>query len=223
MDVGPGFSPNNFVSLEGGPQDMPKIKLLRQGAAGAEISGCRLHFGTGSRGNFTIHVGPDPIQLAVGAGTRCVVDIRMWRKPVVEIGAGTTINGCRMVVDDSEVVLGPDCMLSDDILLQGGDQHGLIDLHTLEMTNTARNRIEIGEHVWLGRKSMILPDVTIGPGCVVGAGAIVTASAGPCRYLVGVPARVVREGASWTRNPKGPSEAEQQFFARMRQDPTGGV
>jgi acetyltransferase-like isoleucine patch superfamily enzyme len=218
IELGEGFARGNVIAIDGKLKDLPKLKVIRQGVPGTDLSGCRLQFGAGARGNYIIYIGAEPLRLDVGAETRCVINMRAWRKPVVEIGARTTINGCKLVADDATVVFGPDCMLSDDITVQGGDQHGLIDLATLQVTNAARSRIEIGEHVWLGRGSTIMRDVTIGAGSVVGAGAIVTASAGPCRYLVGVPARAVREGASWTRSPAGASPAEMEFFARMRQD-----
>jgi maltose O-acetyltransferase len=40
---------------------------------------------------------------------------------------------------------------------------------------------------------VILPSVTIGPGCIVGAGAVVTKDLEPNGVYVGVPARRVRE------------------------------
>ena len=66
-------------------------------------------------------------------------------------------------------------------------------------------------------KRLVMSGVSIASGCVLGAGAIATTSSKPCQYLVGVPARAVRDNASWTRNPVGASAAEKSFFARMKQ------
>lgn len=169
----------------------------------------------GARGSYTIRVGADPATVTVGAGTRCVLDLRLWRAPVLSIGAGTTVNEARLIVDDAEVRIGEDCLFSDEILLQANDQHGLIDLTTMQLTNAGRRFITVGEHVWVGQRATIMPEVEIGAGSVVAAGSIVTKSCGPAVYLAGAPARVVREGASWTRSPAGASPQEQDFFGRM--------
>ena len=217
IDVGEGFADDNIIAFDGPLTDLPKIRMVRHGAAAQKLSGCRLEFGAGARGSYTMNFGSDPVRLSVGAETRCVVDIRFWRTAVVEIGAFTTINGCKMVVDNAEVRIGPDCMFSDDVLVQAGDQHGLIDLSTMLPINTERKLIELGEHVWIGRRAMLMAGASIAAGCVVGAGAIARGSSKPCQYLVGVPARSVRENASWTRSPTGANATEKSFFARLKQ------
>lgn len=50
----------------------------------------------------------------------------------------------------------------------------------------------IGEDVWIGAGATILGGVRIGHGCVVGAGAVVTADLPDFSVAVGVPARVIR-------------------------------
>jgi len=51
--------------------------------------------------------------------------------------------------------------------------------------------VVIGRNVWLGARVIVLPGVTIGDGCIVGAGAVVTRSLPTDAIAVGVPARVV--------------------------------
>lgn len=56
-----------------------------------------------------------------------------------------------------------------------------------------RTRLEIGNDVWFGHNSIILPTVSfIGDGAVIGAGAVVNQDVPPYAVLVGNPARVVR-------------------------------
>lgn len=213
---GSGFDAGTIISCEGTIHDLPRIKLSRHGKSDGPLAGCVLAFGAGAKGVYNIQIGADPAAITVGAGTRCVLDLRLWRAPVLSIGAGTTANGARIVIDDAEVRIGPDCLFSDEILLQSSDQHGLIDLATMQLTNAHRRLISVGEHVWVGRRATIMPDVEIGAGTVVAAGSIVTKGCGPAVYLAGAPARVVREGASWTRSPFGASELEEDFFRRIK-------
>jgi len=51
--------------------------------------------------------------------------------------------------------------------------------------------VKIGDDVWIGAGAKILGGITIGNGCVVGAGAIVTKDLPPYSIAMGVPAKVV--------------------------------
>lgn len=63
-------------------------------------------------------------------------------------------------------------------------------------------RTVIGHDVWLGHMAMIKPEVTVGHGAVVGAGAVVTKDVAPYTIVAGNPARVIRE-----RHPPALAEA----------------
>jgi acetyltransferase-like isoleucine patch superfamily enzyme len=52
----------------------------------------------------------------------------------------------------------------------------------------------IGRNCFIGGRSLILPGVEIGDGCVVGAGSVVTKSVPPGSIVAGNPARILRSG-----------------------------
>ena len=52
--------------------------------------------------------------------------------------------------------------------------------------------IVIGPGTWLGINVTVLPGVTIGQGCVIGAGSVVTSDVPDFHIAAGVPARVLR-------------------------------
>ena len=54
---------------------------------------------------------------------------------------------------------------------------------------------KIGRDVWIGAHAVILGGVTIGDGCVIGAGSVVTKDLPAYSIAVGVPANVVRSRA----------------------------
>ncbi|MFQ6550578.1 chloramphenicol acetyltransferase [Aestuariibius sp. 2305UL40-4] len=54
-------------------------------------------------------------------------------------------------------------------------------------------RANIGHDTWIGHAAMIKPEVTIGHGAVVAAGAIVTADVAPYTIVAGNPARRLRD------------------------------
>lgn len=51
--------------------------------------------------------------------------------------------------------------------------------------------ISIGDEVWIGGNSVILPGVTIGDNSVVGEGSVVTKDV-PANVVVGNPARIIK-------------------------------
>lgn len=52
--------------------------------------------------------------------------------------------------------------------------------------------ITVGSNVWIGAQVIVLPGVTIGEGCVIGAGSVVNRDIPPYSLAVGNPCRVVR-------------------------------
>ena len=51
---------------------------------------------------------------------------------------------------------------------------------------------KIGSDVWIGTRAVVRDGVTIGHGCVIGAGAVVTKDTEPYGIYVGVPAKLTR-------------------------------
>ena len=56
----------------------------------------------------------------------------------------------------------------------------------------ASHRITMGNDVWIGHGSTILPGVKIGTGAAIGAGAVVSREVPPFAIVGGVPARLIR-------------------------------
>ena len=129
--------------------------------------------------------------------------IGCYREVNVRIGHLTTINGARMSVMDSEVILGNDCMLADNITFQPNDQHAVFDLENLKKLNLGKN-IVVEDHVWIGIGACLLAGARVGRGAIIGAGSIVTSEIPPFSLAVGVPARVIRENVSWSRGLNKP-------------------
>jgi len=52
--------------------------------------------------------------------------------------------------------------------------------------------VVLGDYVWIGFGACVLPGVTIGNCCIVGAGAVVTRDVPSNSIMAGVPARILR-------------------------------
>jgi acetyltransferase-like isoleucine patch superfamily enzyme len=62
--------------------------------------------------------------------------------------------------------------------------------------------IAVGTDVYIGVRAMILPGVTIGDRCIIGAGSVVTKDIPDNSVAVGVPARVIKSTDEYLENMK---------------------
>ncbi|MBE5805957.1 MAG: acetyltransferase [Clostridiales bacterium] len=56
-----------------------------------------------------------------------------------------------------------------------------------------KDKVVIGNDVWIGHNAIIMPGVKIGNGAVVGSGAVVTHDVEPYTVVVGVPAKPIKK------------------------------
>jgi len=152
-----------------------------------------------TNGDFTLRYWDDTSDIIIDEDVKGVYKIDCAVNSSVYIGKNTTSNGVHMICIESDIQIGEDCMLSDGILLQATDQHGVVDLKKKKIINQDKTFIEIDNHVWLARNSTIMPDVTIGEGSIVSLGAVVVKNVPPLSIVAGVPAKVVKSEVTWSR------------------------
>lgn len=118
----------------------------------------------------------------------------------VVIGQYTTIESAHLAVTEpnSKIIIGEDCMFSRDIEFRTGDSHTIIDLETKKRINPAQD-IEVGNHVWIGARSIILKGARIGNNSIIGINAIVTSDVPSHSIAAGIPAKVIKNNIDWIR------------------------
>jgi acetyltransferase-like isoleucine patch superfamily enzyme len=111
---------------------------------------------------------------------------------LVEIGARTQFSGHLTVIADAPVTVGQDCLFSYDIsIISSAHRFGVGLLPRMSGLSKCEP-VVIGDRCFVGCYAIILPGVTLGEGCVVGAGAVVTKSFPPRTVLAGNPARAIK-------------------------------
>lgn len=100
--------------------------------------------------------------------------------------------------EQSQVVVGDDCMLSCEIQIRAEDSHAIYDVVTGERVNESKDII-IEDHVWLGYRCTVLQGTHIREGSVVGFGSIVKGNFPNNCAIAGVPAKVVKKNIAWER------------------------
>lgn len=115
------------------------------------------------------------------------------------IGDGVFANFNFTVQDDGEVVIGDGCYFGPNVTIVT-PVHPLIASERKHMrTASGEERllcyakpVRIGRDCWFGAAVTVCPGVTIGDGCVIGAGAVVTRDIPANSFAAGVPCRVIR-------------------------------
>lgn len=94
--------------------------------------------------------------------------------------------------EGTDVKIGKDCMLSNNVLIRTTDSHSIIDMDGNRL-NPAKG-VEIGRHCWIGANVTILKGVIIGDRNVVTAGSLCTKSFdGTNTILAGILAKPVKQ------------------------------
>ncbi len=106
----------------------------------------------------------------------------------VYLGKATEIDAAGGVTIGNGVIFGPEvCIYSRSHNFDSED------LSALPFDNKfIVSAVEIKDYVWIGRRAIILPGVTIGKGAIIGAGAVVSKDVPDCAVVVGNPAKVVK-------------------------------
>jgi len=133
----------------------------------------------------------------------------------MEIGKGTFIGFNVKILNDkgrSQIKIGDNCSVNPDVLLDGREGQIVIKdnvdiargswIFTLEHDPhddfhvTRSGDVCIESHVWVASRATILPGVTIGEGCVIACGAVVTKDMPAMSMVGGVPAKVIGQRRS---------------------------
>jgi acetyltransferase-like isoleucine patch superfamily enzyme len=133
--------------------------------------------------NAWININSTQARLRIGAGSVIGNDLTVTCGSVVEVGEGVLMSARIALLDqlhDYDAWLAPQ--------ISGGST----EPPHFSWAMTDARPVRIGSGTWLGIGVAVLPGVTIGMGCVVGANAVVTQDLPDYSIAVGVPARILR-------------------------------
>ena len=127
-----------------------------------------------------------------------------WQ-PILKIGNNVNIEQgvhivchCDVTIEDN-VSITPYCVIVDTVHPYDPPDHlTKIGARLPQL----RSHVRIGRGTFIGAHAIIMPNVTIGEQCVVGAGSVVTKDVAPYTVVAGVPAQAVktydRNNQIWT-------------------------
>lgn len=146
------------------------------------------------RGKRSINWG---INLTTGVGCRLEAFSSNRAKKII-FGANVQINDYVHISAMKQVRIGNNVLMASHIYISD-NSHGF---YKGELQSSPEEppilrpyyvaSVEIEDNVWIGEGVVIMPGVTIGRGCIIGANSTVTKSIPPYCIAVGQPARVIK-------------------------------
>ncbi len=132
--------------------------------------------------------------IRIGEGAGVHLGCYVWfygpsqiRRDGTAIGAYTRINRDCTLDTRGGLFIGENVSISPEVMILTAE-HRLTDARFSE---ESRAPIQIGDHVFIGARAIILPGVRLGRGAVVAAGSVVTKSVDELVVVGGVPARPI--------------------------------
>lgn len=119
---------------------------------------------------------------------RGVQSIEKLKKRGLKIGENVTIMG-EVIIDPSHcwhIEIGNNAIIAPRVHILAHDASTKLFLNHTRVSN-----VKIGNHVFIGAGTIILPGVTIGNRVIIGAGSVVTSSIMDNSVAVGVPAKII--------------------------------
>lgn len=126
--------------------------------------------------------------VVIGRGSKIVAPLHITTDLI--IGDNSWVGAEFSCWGNGNVKIGCDCNIAPQVTVLTGT-------HEIGTVNSRAGRgmtadVEIGDGTWVCARSTILPGVTIGRGCVLAAGSVITSNTKEDELVGGVPARVIR-------------------------------
>lgn len=118
------------------------------------------------------------------------VRIECKENAVLEIGDKSYINHDSEIRCREHITIGNNVNIAYGVLIQDSDYHTIYEESKAKPQTLP---IVIEDDVWIGANAIILKGLTLGKGCVVAAGAVVTKSVPAYALVGGNPAKVIKE------------------------------
>ena len=136
----------------------------------------------------------------MGAGTFFQGPITFHYGIHTKVGKGCFFNFNLTVQDDAEVVIGDRCNFGPNVTIVtpihpmiASERNAMLCPDGVVRRLCYAKPVHIGSDCWFGANVVVCPGVTIGDGCVIGAGSVVVKDIPANSFAVGNPCRVIRE------------------------------
>jgi serine acetyltransferase len=124
-------------------------------------------------------------------GVTLIVTQSATTQPRLTLGSNVYVNRNTVIDAHGSLSIGNECMIGPNCYITDGN-HGMNPNASIGSQPMTNRPVTIGNDVWIGANSVVLPGVTIGDGAVIGAGSVVTKDVPAGAVVAGVPAAFIR-------------------------------
>lgn len=117
-------------------------------------------------------------------------DVMVFENAKLNLGSGYINRYCKIRCYE-EITIGNNVAISENFTIWDNDAHSIIS------RSKSKSPIVIGNKVWIGTNVTVLKGVTIGDGCIIAAGSVVTKNIPAKCLAAGIPAKVIKEDVEW--------------------------
>ncbi|CAV17256.1 DapH/DapD/GlmU-related protein [Vibrio atlanticus] len=132
-----------------------------------------------------------------GVGLRLdTFEINANQTPKLSFGINCQVNDYVHIGCIESIEIGDDVLIASKVFITDHN-HGDLDEPTDFLLPPSKRgltskKVKIGNQTWIGESVMILPGVSIGNNCIIGAGSVVTKNIPDYSVAVGNPAKVIK-------------------------------
>lgn len=114
-------------------------------------------------------------------------------EPCIEIGDDVYIGRYAYLVAAQEITIADGCVLSEHVYI-ADNSHGYDPLAgpIMRQPLEVKGPVRIGPNCFLGYRVAVMPNITLGEWCIVGANSVVTCSFPAYSMIAGAPARLIK-------------------------------
>ncbi len=139
---------------------------------------------------------------SIGSHFHAGLGVRLWAKNRMEIGSHFYIGHGSSIHTDC--LIGKYVMFGNNVAVVGKYDHNFQEIGIpIRLASQIRDKeynwkgnnlvTVIGDDVWVGHGSIIMSGVTIGSGCIIAAGSVVTKDLEPYFIYAGIPAKKIKK------------------------------
>lgn len=130
----------------------------------------------------------------IGDGTKIAGGVKIFGSSdaILEVGKGCYF-GLNTIVEgfNAKVVIGDNVSFAQNVNLMSGSGPNASE-KMQKIFPIQKGAVTIGDHSWIGANAIIMPNVTLGKYCIVGAQSFVNSSFPDYSIIGGVPAKLIR-------------------------------
>lgn len=135
--------------------------------------------------------------IKMGHGSTFHMGARFFLPNNIEIGEGTIVGDHAFLDGRAKIKIGKQVDIASSVMIYNSEH----DLSDPSFTAT-EEPVTIGNYVFIGPRSIIMPGVNIGNGAVIAGGAVVTKDVAENTIVGGVPAKIIGERPLKNQNYK---------------------